>query len=477
MNATDRKFEGQQGSSEQEKYRHLLSRALVAVDLGAESCRVSLMRWKCGQPRIELVHRFPNQPIQRDGALRWDLNSVLAGLEQGLKKAASIATEGIYSLAVTGWGVDYVRINQDGRKLADPYCYRDPRNMRAMNALHGRINATRLRQLTGIQIQPINTIYQLYADVLEGQSAQWLQIPEFVLHYLGAAPVAEWTNASHSGLTGLHGNWCSEIFEAACLDEHAAPRLIKAGTMIGHYTGSIEALRGVNLIAACCHDTASAIAGIPDTTDDWAYISSGTWSLVGAVLDAPCNSADAARGNFTNLGAAGGKVLFHKGMTGLWILNQCMLTWNLADLPSLIEEAGKQRSFPAVELIDLEDPELALPGDMAQRINVQRRRKGVEPVYEKPKLARLIFDSLACGYATALRSIARISGRQFRKLYIVGGGSQNGILNELTAKASGLDVVCGAVESSTVGNFAVQLAHLTNDTSARSIALWAGRLQ
>ncbi|HEY8997671.1 MAG TPA: FGGY-family carbohydrate kinase [Edaphobacter sp.] len=452
-------------------------RALIAVDLGAESCRVSLLRWKEGKPAIELVHRFGHQPQSTEGGLRWEFSRIVDGVEDGLEKCAEIATEGVRSIAVDGWAVDYVRLDKNGKAIAEPFCYRDPRNHRAEAVLHQRITRERLRELSGVQLQPINTIYQQHADHLKDAHAAWLNLPEYLLYLWGGRPVAERTNATHTAMVGLDGKWCEEVFDAAGIRIEDAPQLVEAGTIVGTYNGAIAKLHGVALIAPCCHDTASAVAGIPAEGEDWAYISSGTWSLVGTVLDRPCNTADAARENFTNLGAAGGRVLFHKGINGMWLLQQSMRTWQMTDVAALIEQARKATGFAASELIDVDDPVLSDPGDIPARINAQRAVRGLEAITDPVQMTRLIFESLAARYASVLQSIAEMTGKRFSKIYIVGGGSQNTLLNSLTEAATGLRVVRGAVESSTLGNFALQLAALDGDTSAAHIAKWAAALQ
>ncbi len=388
-------------------------RAFIAVDLGAESCRVSLLRWKHGTPRIEVVHRFANGPEQQVDGLRWNLNRIVAGVDEGLRQCAAIAKEGVRSIAVDGWAVDYVRLSEDGAALEDPFCYRDRRCEIAQQTLHKKISAERLRELTGIQIQAINTIYQLYADRLSGAGqARWLNLPEYLLYLWGGEPGAERTNATHTGLIGLGGNWCEDIFAVAELDIAIAPRIVEPGTRVGIYCGKVPELRGANLIAPCCHDTASAVAGIPAAGNDWAYISSGTWSLIGTVLKAPCNNVEASLENFTNLGAGGGRVLFHKGIAGMWLLRQCMNAWGTNDVGSMIQKAGSIPSFGPDEWIDVEDPSLARPGDMPARINAQRERKHLRPVHEMHELARLIFDSLAGCYASVLHALGKYYGQE-----------------------------------------------------------------
>lgn len=452
-------------------------RALIAVDLGAESCRVSLLRWTEAGALIQLVHRIANGPVMREGQLRWNLGAILSGVEEGLRKCGKIATEGIRSIAVDGWAVDYVRIDEHGAAIADPFCYRDSRNAEAEASLHGHITSARLRELSGIQLQPLNTVYQQHSDKLAEAHTRWLNLPEYLLYRWGGRPVAEQTNATHTGMVGLDGAWCAEIFDAAGVRVEDAPLIVAAGTDVGEYNGDIAELCGARLIAPCCHDTASAVAGIPAVGERWAYISSGTWSLVGTVLDHPCNSAEASGENFTNLGAAGGHFLFHKGLSGMWLLQQSMKEWKITDVTALVEQAKGVPPFSGEELIDVDDAALTQPGDMPARINRQRASRGLEAIDHPAEMARLIFDSLASRYAAVLRSISSMTGKEFERIYVVGGGSQNQLLTELTAQATGIPVIRGSVESSTIGNFAVQLATLEDDNSARNVAKWAALLQ
>ncbi len=468
-------------------------RALAAVDLGAESCRVSLLRWHNGRPRITLVHRFENRARHAEGGLRWDLRSIEDGLDFGLRRAAEIATEGIRSLAVDGWAVDYVRLQQDGRALDDPFCYRDERTIAAEASLHHKCDPARMRALTGVQQLRINTVYQLHADCLAGQPQKpWLNLPEYMLARWGGDRVAELTNATHTQLVELHRPaWCPEIFHAAGLDPAMTAAIVPPGTSIGRVRGplaEVPALRDTMLIAPACHDTASAIAGIGAAGEDWAYISSGTWSLVGTVLDRPCNSPQASAENFTNFGAVGGRLLFHKNVNGMWLLRQCMEHWAAQSaawtIPDLI--AAAETIPPPGGLLQVDDPDLLLPGDMPARINRQRAACGLPPLDEHynnaPQFAALIFHSLAARYAEVLKKISELSAKRFQRLYLVGGGSRNHLLNRLTAAATGLDVHCGAAESSTHGNFAVQLAALSGERSpqtgvhAEAVARWASIL-
>ena len=467
-------------------------RASIAVDLGAESCRVSLLRWHGSEPVVALVHRFANAPYERDGHLRWDWKSIEDGVEHGLRLCAEAATEGVASIGVDGWAVDYVRVDGDGKALDDPFCYRDARTIESERRLHQVISADRLRQLTGVQRMRINTLYQLYADrTPSGQ--RWLNLPEYLLSRWGGEPVAEYTNASHTQMLDLHtAEWAREIFTAAGIDFAQALPVVPPGTDLGRLAGDLAglpALRETRLIAPACHDTASAIAGIPATGTDWAYISSGTWSLVGTLLEQPRNDAAAAEDNFTNLGAVGGRICFHKNVNGMWLIKQCMKTWKAAGRPweiaALVQAAeAVDRSLGApAELLDIDQEPLLLAGDMPYLINAQRISRGLEPLNESPEnapeFAHLIFHSLAARYAEVLRRVEIHSGKTLKRLFVVGGASRNAFLNRLTARATGLQLICGSAESSTVGNFAVQLAVLAGQRDpisgahAEQVVRWA----
>jgi rhamnulokinase len=461
--------------------------ARVAVDLGAESCRVSLLRWIDGVPRITLVHRITNGPVAHGDQLRWDLHAIWTGVEKGLRRCADIAAEGIASIAVDGWATDYVRLKEDGLALGDPFCYRDPRNIAAEQAVHERIDVHRLYALTGLQRLRFNTVYQLYADQMAGipASVPWINIPEYILYLLGGRRVAEYTNATHTGLVGVAtAHWCPEVFAAVGLDPAAAPELVSPGTDVGALRGPLAALpafKDTRLIAPACHDTASAIAGIPGSTDDSGYISSGTWSLVGAILDRPCNTPQAFEKDFTNQGGVAGQICFHKNVIGMWLLRQCIERWNEQgneqwSVPELIAQADGLP--PADQVFDVDREDLMLPGDVPGRINQQRRKAGLAPLSEAsqdaPAFASLILHSLAARYAEVFGDLMKVTGKQLRQLYIVGGGSRNQLLNRLTRQATGLEVHCGYVESATIGNFAIQLA--SGNPSKAEIGKWAATL-
>jgi rhamnulokinase len=445
--------------------------ALVAIDLGAESCRVSLLQWPGDAPAVRMVHRFSNAPVPEANTLRWNLTRICQELYRGLRHCADLAPEGIASIGVTGWAVDYVRLDPHGSLYAQPFCYRDPRTTNAMAEVHKRLPAETLYAITGVQIQPINTIYQLYADHLAGIPANtpWVNLPEYILHWLGAPRIAEYTNATHTALLDTETRqWSREIFLLLGLDLAAAPEIVPAGTLLGTLSSQLRTLpafHNTQLIAPACHDTASAIAGIPAHGDAWAYISSGTWSLVGTPLISPNKTPEACHQGFTNLGGAGDTVLFHRGLAGMWLLRQCMNEWEKSSPCTIQSLIAAAQSIPAPHFeLDLDDPAFLTPGDMPARINQQLQARNLPQLPSgceaAPQYAGLLFHSLARRYASVLNSIHALTGKTLDRIHVVGGGSRNEFLNELTAQASGLPVERCSPESSTLGNFAVQCARL-----------------
>jgi len=469
-------------------------KALIAVDLGAQSCRVSLLRFWYDEPAVDVVHRFSNAPVSSARGLHWNIEEIWEGVQAGVRKCAALATEGVASIGVDGWAVDYVRMHESGYPEADPFCYRDVRTERSESEVHALISPERLYELTGTQILRINTIYQLFADKLAGkdEATPWVNLPEYITYRLCGSVVAEYTNATHSGLVavGVH-RWSKEVFDSTGLNLTAAPRIVASGTTVGHLRGDLaelSALQETKVIVPACHDTASAIAAIPATGNDWAFISSGTWSLVGTVLDAPCVTDEARAQNFTNLGGVGGKICFLKNVNGMWLLRQCMDEWEANGVVWKLEDLLRecQSLAPPTHLIDVDSPDLMVPGAAVAKINAQLTSAGANPLVADslgvPIIANLIFHSLAERYANVLRSIEATAKKKLRRVFIVGGGNKNQLLNRLTREKSGLDVVLSSSESTTIGNFAIQLAALDGEWApgigvpADAVAKWAHRL-
>jgi rhamnulokinase len=469
-------------------------RRVIAVDLGAESCRVSLVNWQPKGATLRTVHRIRNGPQERDGHFYWDLAHLRDGIVEGLRLAAREASAPIDSIGVDGWGVDYVRLDADLKPIHDPFCYRDPRTEKVPTEFWKTFPAERLYALTGIQMLRFNTLYQLIADREAGlpEGACWLNLPEYILCSLGARPVAEFTLATHTQLlNATRRTWEPEIFRAAGLDESKAPELVPPGTIIGELKGELaqlKELRSTKLIAPATHDTGSAVAGIPYSGDDSAFISSGTWSLVGTVLEYPCLSEAAFQQNVSNEGGLEGTSRFLKNVNGMWLIEECIRHWHTQgkhwNITALIEAC---RALPAPKaLLNVEHSELLLSGNMPQRINSVMKLAGHAPLREEPEaaphFANLIFHSLAARYTEIFRMLTEVTGKKFRRVHIVGGGNRNTFLNQLLQERSGLEVIRGPVECSTIGNAAIQLAALEGRSdsnfgvSRAAVAEWSRRL-
>jgi rhamnulokinase len=444
--------------------------ARVAIDLGAESCRVSLLRWKGENPTVEVIYRIPNGPVHRGDALYWPLASILAGLEEGLRKAAEAAPEGIASIGVDSWSVDYVRLAPDGGFLREPFCYRDERTVKSKQAADMSITPFDLYQRTGTIPLRINTIYQLLADPAAGidSHAAWAMFPEYVLHWLSGRRVAEYTNASHTGLVNLKtGDWDAELFRLLNLSLEAAPPLVRTGTVLGPLQGpltSLDAFKHTQIIAPATHDTASAIAGIPADLSTAAYISTGTWSLVGTATAVPVTTQHAFDAGYTNIGAAGGGLLFHSLINSMWVLKNCMDAWGKQGRVWAIEDLVQRAAdcTSATGLLDMDAEALMLDTEMPKRVNGELERLGFEPIPDvagnEPAFARVIFESLATRYAAALANLEKMLGRKLERIHMIGGATRNKLLISLTEQRTGLRVEIGEGESSTVGSFAIQIA-------------------
>jgi rhamnulokinase len=465
--------------------------ARVAIDLGAESCRVSLLRWPAGKPQIDVIHRIPNGPAHRGGSLHWPLDSILAGLDQGLRKCAALAPQGIASLAVDSWSVDYVRVAGNGSALGEPFCYRDERTVASKQAADAVIAPLTLYQRTGTLPLRINTVYQLLADPASGMDARapWAMFPEYVLYWLCGRRVGEYTNASHTGLVSLKtGTWDAELFALLGLSLEAAPPIVPSGTILGPMRGplaELEAFRRTQVVAAATHDTAAAIAGIAGDLSSAAYISSGTWSLVGATTAAPVTTQAALDSGYTNIGAAAGGLLFHSLINSMWVLKKCMDAWAAEgrawEIEELVGKAADSRSSGA--FLDMDAEALMLDTDMPGRINAELKRLGFDAIADvagnEPVFARVIFESLALRYAAALANLEKMLGRKFDRVHMIGGAARNQLLIELTEQRTGLRVEIGECESATVGSFAVQLAASEaggSPVTPASVRAWARRL-
>ncbi|MEU4604902.1 rhamnulokinase family protein [Kribbella sp. NPDC023972] len=426
-------------------------RRVAAVDLGASSGRVMLGSVGDGTLELSEIHRFWNGPVRLCDTLHWDVLHLYHSMLSGLAQAGPIDSIGIDS-----WAVDYGLLDTSGRLLGNPIHYRDSRTDGVMEKVLERVSAAELYEITGLQQLPFNTIYQLAAEGLLGQAETLLMIPDLLGYWLTGEVGAERTNASTTQLYDVRAQaWSSELAERVGVSMKLLPELRDPGTVLGTVLPDATGLAaGTPVIAVGSHDTASSVVAVPAADERFAYISSGTWSLVGLELDSPVLTAEAREANFTNEGGVDGRIRFLKNVMGLWILQECQRVWGADDLPALLREAAGAPPFAV--LIDPDAPEFLAPGNMPQRIGEHCRASGQEPPQSRAAAVRCVLESLALAYRRTLRSAQTIADRPVDVLHVIGGGSQNELLCQLTADACGLPVLAGPVEASALGNILVQ---------------------
>ena len=441
----------------------------IAVDLGAGSGRVFLAGIAKDEFELEEVRRFSYPPTQTDGNLRWDFPKIFAETKAGLMDAGRRARElgrCILSIGVDSWAVDYGLIDAGGELIENPICYRDQRTQGVMEQVFARVSREEIFERTGIQLLPFNTLFQLYAhakDRMPAEAVRLLLIPDLVNFFLTGRAVTEYTNATTTQmLSARTGTWDLEMIVRLELPSSLLCELVPAGSDLGLLKPALAdelRLEGVRVIAPATHDTGSAVAGTP-LEDGWAYISSGTWSLVGVVRSSVLINNDVARLNFTNEGGAFGTIRFLKNVMGLWILESCRREWSevglRVDYQSLLDEVSTIEGSRAIIFPD--DLRFFNPPDMLAAIFEQLKENGSgdQVIWTPAFITKAILDSLALRYASVLRTIEALTGRKIQGVHIIGGGSQNEYLNSATATATGLPVTAGPVEAAVIGNVLVQ---------------------
>jgi len=451
----------------------------LAFDLGAESGRAVLGTVEDGRAELREIHRFPNPMLSLFGRLHWDPYLLYAEIVEGLRKAAAACPEGIASVAVDTWGVDFGLLARDGSLLGLPFAYRDLRNVRAMEEFLAKVPRDRVYALTGIQFLPFNSLFQLNALRRENpglldQAADLLFMPDLLSYFLSGRKVTEATIASTSQLIDpRRGAWSGELVAALGLRPGLLRDPIPPGTVIGPLAPGLAedtGLAGVPVVATTSHDTASAVAAVPARGRHWAYISSGTWSLMGIETAVPLITPETQRLNFTNEGGLGGRIRFLKNVTGLWLVQQCRKAWSADgamtydDMRALAESAPPFRSF-----IDPDAPDFLNPADMPEAIRGFCRRTGQEEPSTPAAVVRCALESLALTYRRVLDDLGRLAPEPIEKIHVIGGGSRNSTLCRFTADATGLPVAAGPVEATALGNILVQALALGRIPSADGI--------
>jgi rhamnulokinase len=437
---------------------------VAAVDLGATSGRVMLGHLGPDLLSVETVHRFPNEPVRIPDGLHWNILELYRNLLIGVRKAVRGQPE-LAGIGIASWAVDYGLVSDD-RLINNPFHYRDERTARGVDLVHKIADHATLYATNGLQFQPFNSIYQLAVDHEAGvidDATRMLMIPDLLGFWLTGEQVAERTNASTTGLVDIgSGSWNATLIEKLNLPRSLFPSLVDSGSRIGSLRDEVAAEVGgpttVEVIAVGSHDTASAVVGVPMTEPGAAYISSGTWSLVGVELDRPVLSDDSREANFTNEGGVDGKIRYLRNVMGMWLLSESIRTWeregHSVELATLLAQAAAI-SVP-VPIFDANHPSLLPPGDMPKRMAALCAEADAAPPDSPAVVVRSILESLAEAYATAIDDAERLSGHKIDTVHIVGGGSQNALLCQLTANRTGRRVLAGPVEATTIGNVLIQ---------------------
>lgn len=439
----------------------------IAADFGAGSGRVIVGTVLPNGIELDEVHRFPNRQIRLGNTIYWDFLSLFEELKNGLKKAFA-KYSGIVSIGVDTWGVDFGLIDHNGHLVSNPVCYRDARTNGIPEKAFRVIPESEWYALTGNQFMEINTAFQLYSMVLSHDPAlktaeKLLFTPDLFNYFLTGIAVNEYTISSTSQLFQHNTqNWATEIFQRLGIPQSLMQKIVPSGTILGKLLPEIVTEtggQGVKVVAVGSHDTASALASIEPEDENWAFISSGTWSLMGIETEKPILTTEAMKCNFTNEGTVNGKTRFLRNITGLWLLQNLVKEWEMEGKPcSYTDMIAEAEQCTMESILEVDDPCFNNPVSMSQAISQHCREKGLQVPKTQGEFMRCVVLSLATKYAEVKQSLEKCSGRKIHTIYIVGGGSQNQLLNRLTGELTGAKVVCKAAEATAIGNIMVQHA-------------------
>jgi rhamnulokinase len=456
---------------------------MLAVDLGAQSGRAALGRFDGDTLTVTEVRRFANTPVRTAGRLYWDVLRLHEGLLETLRSVARDTNDRIESIAVDTWGVDFALLDRTGHLLGNPAHHRDGRFADAMPLVLQRIPARQLYARTGIQLLPINTIYQLAAmtalqDPVLGAADSFLMMPDLFHYWLSGVKACEFTNATTTQCYDpIADGWARDLLEVLGVRPELFPEVVRPGTVLGPLSTAVADETGLNsplVVATASHDTASAVTAVPFRSPHSAYISSGTWSLVGVEVQTPVIDDRSFAANLTNEGSVAGTFRLLHNVTGLWLLHECRRTWALAgqglEWDDLMMQA--EQHPPLRSIVNVNEPEFLPPGDMPARIRDHCARAGEPVPVDEGAVTRCILESLAMKYRQTIVNLAAVTGTQPPEIHVVGGGALNRLLCQWTADATGLPVMAGPVEATQVGNILVQalaLGELSSLDEARAL--------
>ena len=440
----------------------------IAVDLGAESGRVMLGTVSEDQVLLDEIHRFGNGPIEQDGSLRWDFHRLLNEIKVGIGKAVKAADNQVAGIGVDSWGVDFGLLDADGKLVENPYHYRDSRTNGMTEKAFELISKRDIYENTGLQFLPFNSVYQLLALHLSNpatlaKAKSLVFIADLFSYFLCGKVFAEYSLASTSQFMDMRtGTWSKEILDKLSLPMDIMPEIVESGTVVGPLTSEIAKEIGcepIPVIAIGSHDTASAVVAVPAVGDaDWAYLSSGTWSLMGIEVPKAIINDKTFAYDFTNEGGVENTIRLLKNIMGLWPIQECRRQWQRegTDLSYAEITAMAQKAEPFTRRIDVDDSGFLAPGDMPQRINTYLSETGQKPIDDKGQMIRTVLESLALKYRSVMEAMEDVAGKRIDVLHIVGGGIQNELLCQFTANALGKKVITGPVEATASGNILMQ---------------------
>lgn len=439
-----------------------MSKYYLAVDIGASSGRHILANLEDGRMQLEEIHRFPNGMVRRQGHLAWDLIQLFEEIKRGMIKCKEMGKIP-ESVGIDSWGVDYALIDREGRRLGEAYGYRDQRTDGADELVYKKISEDQLYARTGIQKQIFNTIYQLAADqtmrpqILE-QADAMLMIPDYFHFLLSGVKVQEYTNATTGQLVDPKSrNWDWDLIDRLGYPRRIFQPVTKPGTCIGELLPELQEEIGFNckIVLPASHDTASAVMAVPSQDGNLLYISSGTWSLMGTELEEANCSPESRGANFTNEGGYNDRFRYLKNIMGLWMIQS--VRKEIAPDMSFAEICRLAEKEKIKSLVDANDPRFLAPASMAREVQTACEEKGQEVPQGIGQLASVIYNSLAVCYGRTIQELEAVNGVSYERIHVVGGGANADYLNQLTARATGREVLAGPTEATAIGNILAQM--------------------
>jgi rhamnulokinase len=439
----------------------------LAVDLGAESGRIMAGTLAAQGIQLKEIHRFPNGGVSLGNHLYWDVPRLWEEIQTGLRQASNLYASKIRSIGLDTWGVDFGLLDAQDQLIGNPYHYRDTRTDGMMAAVFEKVPREKIYAQTGIQFMQLNSLYQLFAMVQLNDPAllraqTFLNMPDLFNFLLTGEKASEFTIATTTQCYNpVKRTWAFDLMDALEIPAHIFGEIVPPGRVLGPLRAHLAAalgLQDVSVIASAGHDTASAVAAVPASAGDFIYLSSGTWSLMGVELPEPLINADTLAANLTNEGGVGGMIRFLKNISGLWLVQECRRIWSREgltyDYQRLTQMAAQAPAFGT--LIDPSDNRFLAPENMVTAIQNYCQETGQAVPTEKGALVRCILESLALEYRRVAEQIDQLTGKQHAVIHIIGGGSQNQLLNQLAANATGKTMVAGPIEATAIGNILVQ---------------------